>query len=177
MSDLSELSNPYASPAADDFSETVAAPAALPRTAEVWTATLIILCIACGLAMAAGWILLAWVDHTYPAFGLQINHADQLAQFATGASNAIIMAGLVCYGQYHAVICRDVIWSRSIALLLMIASLVVALGGLLMFLGSTTMLLMLVPATLGATLSLMMFRWYSQLYAFRRQQRRSAKRL
>src|SRR5688572_20274451 len=176
MANPSDLLNPYESPAADEWSaEQADAPAVLPRTASIWTATIIIWCIALGLASVAGYILLAWVARTYPAFGLRIQYADELAQFATGAANAIVMAGLVSYGQYNAVIRREPIWSRSIAMLLMIASLVVALGSVLLFAGSWTMWLLFVPAAFCAVLSLLVFQWYGQLVAFRRQQRRKRK--
>jgi|GEM_PF-5208856 len=168
----SDLLNPYESPAADESAENIEAPALLPRTAEIWTATIVIWCTALSLAMVAGYILLAWAGHTYPKLGIKLNLADQLAQFATGAANAIVMAALVSYGQYNAVIRRDSVWSRSIAMLLMIASLVVALGSSLLFAGTWTMWLLLIPAALGAVLSMTMFRWYAQLVAFRRQRRR-----
>lgn len=170
---LTDLSNPYASPAADEFSGATETPVALlPRTSEIWFATIMIWCTALALACVAGYILAAWFDHTNPQYGLRFYRAAELAQFATGAANAIVMAGLISYGQYQAVIGRDPIWSRSIALLLMIASLVIALGGVLMFIGTSTMWLVLMPAALGSLLSLLMFRWYTALCAFRRQQRR-----
>ena len=172
----SDFSNPYASPAADEIAETVETVAHLPRSPEVWLASILIWSTALGLATAAGYILLAWLGHTYPRLGIRLARADQIAQFATGAANAIVMAGLVAYGQYHAVIRRDSIWSRSIALLLMIASLTVAVGGVLLFAGSLTMWLLLLPAAIGIALSVIMFRWYSQLIAFRRQQRRLVKK-
>lgn len=172
----SDFSNPYASPAADEIVETVEVVALLPRSPEVWLATVLIWSTALGLATAAGYILLAWLGHTYPRLGIHLARAEQFAKFATGATNAIVMAGLVAYGQYHAVIRRDSIWSRSIALLLMIASLVVAVGGVLLFAGSLTMWLLFLPAALGILLSVIMFRWYSQLFAFRRQQRRLGKK-
>ncbi len=172
----SDFTNPYASPAAEEIAETPGPVAVLPRSLEVWLATLMIWSTALALAIAAGYILLAWLGHTYPKLGIRLDRADQLAQFATGAANAIVMAGLVAYGQYHAVIRRDTIWSRSIALLLMIASLVVVVGSVLIFAGSMTMWLLLLPATVGFLLSLIMFRWYGQLLAFRRQQRKSAKK-
>lgn len=173
---LRDFSNPYASPAADEFSGATETPLALlPRTSEIWFATIIIWCTALALASAAGYILLAWFGYNNPQYGVRLYRAAELAQFATGAANAIVMAGLVSYGQYQAVIGRDPIWCRSIALLLMIASLVIAVGSVLMFVGTSTMWLVLMPAALGSLLSLLMFRWYTALCLFRRQQRRKQK--
>jgi magnesium-transporting ATPase (P-type) len=175
---LPDLSNPYASPAADDIAEATEAPlAVLPRNAEIWFASILIWCTAGALATAAGYILLAWLGHTYPKLGLQLDRAAELAQFVTGAANAIVIAGLISYGQYHAVIRRDPIWSRSIALLLLIGSLTLAIGSALLFAGAFTMWLFLLFAIIPLFLSHMMFRWYHALATFRRQQKRGLRKL
>lgn len=177
MSDpWSELSNPYASPAGDVTTEMTAAPQVLPLTREIWTATVLIWCGCSGLGLAAGYILLAWLNHHF-RWGIDLDRGAELAQFATGAANAIAMSGLLAYGQYHAVIRRDAIWTRSLALLLMIGSAVVALGSVLIFTGSPTMWLLFLPATIMLILSLMMFRWYARLHEFRRAQRKKPRSL
>lgn len=171
---LSDLTNPYASPAADEIADQVEAVAVLPLTREIVFATGLVWIACAGLACAAGYILIAWAGHTYPQLGIEFEFSEQLAHFATGAANAIVMAALVAYAQYHAVMRRDAVWTRTIAMMLMIASLVIALGAVLMFAGSATMLLLFMPSSaLAAMLSLMMFRWHAQLSAFRRRQRRS----
>ncbi len=169
---LTHLTNPYASPGSDESSEPADANSSLKRTSEVWLATSVIWSACLSLALAAGYILLAWCDHKNPRWNLNIDRADQLAQFATGAANAIVLAGLMAYGQYHAVIRRDLIWTRTIALLLTIATMVIGLGAVLIFAGTTTMWLLLVPAAIAMFLSLLMFRWYNRLFTFRKQQRR-----
>lgn len=171
----SELTNPYASPATEETPE-AAVVTDLPLSREIWTATILIWCGCGGLGLAAGYILLAWLNHRF-RWGLEIERGPELAQFATGAANAIVMSGLLAYGQYHAVIRRDAIWTRSLALLLMIGSAVVALGSVLIFTGSPTMWLLLLPAIIMLILSLLMFRWYARLHEFRRAQRKKPKNL
>jgi hypothetical protein len=173
---IADFSNPYAAPAPVEEGEAVAGPAQSPITREVWLATTLVW-TGCGtLACAAAYVLLAWVEHRFPRLSLGIERADQLAQFATGAANAVAMAGLFAYAQYHAVIRRDLIWSRTLALLLVIGSLVISLGAVLMFPGQLLMWALLLPAGWSAVLSALMFRWHGRLVAFRRQQRRLARR-
>lgn len=167
-----ETPNPYASPAADESTEVVATTAALPRSNEIWLASALIWLVCLGLGLVAGYVLLAWTSHKYPQVNVPIPDADKLAQFATGAANALFMAALLAYGQYHAVIRRDMMWTRTIALLLVIASLVIALGSVLIFGGTPLMWLLLIPSAVASLLSLLMFRWYGLLYAFRRKSRR-----
>ncbi|WP_425614495.1 hypothetical protein NA78x_004364 [Anatilimnocola sp. NA78] len=164
--------NPYASPTADETSEVVAASNLLPLNKEIWLATGLIWFTCFALGLAAGYVLLAWVTNKYPQVNLQIPEAAKLAQFATGAANALVMAALLAYGQYHAVIRRDMIWTRTLALLLVIASLVIALGSVLIFGGTGLMWLLLIPSAIASLLSLLMFRWYGQLSIFRRKTRR-----
>lgn len=171
-----DFSNPYASPSPAEEVDAITGPAQLPITREVWLATALVWASCTGLAFAAGYVLLGWLQSKYPQFRLGIDRADQLAQFATGASNAIVMACLIAYGQYHAVIRRDVIWTRTLALLLVIGSLVIALGAALIFPGDFLMWFLFLPATLSAVLSAQMFRWHVQLVAFRRSQRRTQRR-
>jgi hypothetical protein len=168
-----EFTNPYASPATDELTQPVAAEM-LPLSREIWLATILIWCGCTGLGLAAGYVLVAWLNHQF-RWGIQIDRGAELAQFATGAANALVMSALLGYGQYHAVIRRDAIWTRSLGLLLLIGSAVIALGSVLIFTGSPTMWLLLLPASVMLFLSLMMFRWYSRLHAFRRQQRRTQK--
>jgi hypothetical protein len=168
----SDLSNPYASPAPAEEAEALAGPVRLPLTREIWLATALIWTACAALACTAGYVLLGWIDHKNPSLRLGINRADQLAEFAAGASNAIVMAGLFAYGQYHAVIRRDMIWTRTIALLLVIGSFVIALGAALIFTGDFLMWALFVPAAWSAVLSGLMFRWLARLAAFRRQQRK-----
>jgi hypothetical protein len=172
MTGITEL-NPYASPAPAIEAEPIAAPILLPLTREVWLATVLIWIGCSGLASAAAYILLAWLDQRFPQLPWDIARSDQLSPFATGAANAIVIAGLIAYGQFHAVIRRDLIWSRTIALLLVIGAFVVALGSLLIFSGSATMWMLFVPAGWAAMLSGLMFRWYGKLVAFRRQHRKA----
>ncbi|QDU28638.1 hypothetical protein ETAA8_37410 [Anatilimnocola aggregata] len=169
----SGLTNPYASPAADETTEAVAALVQLPLSREIWWASVLIWLSCLGLGLAAGYVLLAWLVHTYPQMNVRLHDADRLAPFATGAANAVVMAALLGYGQYYAVIRRDMIWTRTIALLLIIASLVIALGSVLIFSGTAIMWFLLIPAVTSAVLSGLMFRWYARLSAFRRQQRRT----
>lgn len=166
-----ELTNPYASPANDETVDAIAAATVQPLTREVWSATMLIWCGCCGLGLAAGYVLLAWVNHRF-RWGMPIERGAELAQFATGAANALVMAGLLAYGQYHAVIRRDTIWTRSLALLLLIGSVVIALGSVLIFPGTPTMWLLMLPASITLLLSLLMFRWQARLHEFRRAQRR-----
>lgn len=169
-----DFTNPYASPAGDDAPETAAAVTVLPVSREIWIATLILWTGCCGLGLAAGYILLAWLNQRF-RWGLEIDRGAELAQFATGAANALVMSCLLAYGQYYAVIRRDAIWTRSLALLLVIGSVVVALGSVLIFSGSPTMWLLLLPAGVMLLLSLLMFRWYAKLHEFRRALRKKPK--
>lgn len=177
MSDpRTELTNPYASPAGEEFSAAAAEATVLPLTREIWSATVLIWCGCCGLGLAAGYILLAWFNHRF-RWGLELERGPELAQFATGAANALVMSGMLAYGQYYAVIRRDAIWTRSLALLLMIGSAVVALGSVLIFTGTQAMWLLFLPAIVMLILSLLMFRWYARLHEFRRAQRKRPKSL
>lgn len=152
--------------------EEATGPTMLALTREVWLATLLIWIGCGGLTIAAVYILLAWLDHQFPSVPWDIADSEKFAPFATGAANAIVIAGLVAYGQYHAVIRRDLIWSRTIALLLVIAAGVVGLGSLLIFTGTPTMWALFLPAGWAAVLSGLMFRWYARLVAFRRSRRK-----
>ncbi len=174
MSDpRSELTNPYASPVGDEVTDGAIAVTVLPLTREIWTASILIWCGCTGLGLAAGYILIAWLNHRFH-WGISIERGPELAQFATGAANALVMSGLLAYGQWHAVIRRDAIWTRSLALLLTIGSVVVVLGSVLIFAGTPTMWLLLLPAAIMFFLSLLMFRWYARLHEFRRAQRKKS---
>src|SRR5688572_27007244 len=117
MSDSpSELTNPYASPATDELTQSAAPETILPLTREIWLATILIWCGCAGLGLAAGYVLVAWLNHQF-RWGMQMERGAELAQFATGAANALVISALLAYGQYHAVIRRDVIWTRSLGLL------------------------------------------------------------
>lgn len=158
------MPNPYEAPTAE-----LSAQRAIPQKSHpqrdwmIWLATVSILLLCLVSAATGVALVLAWLGAQLPGFVGELRGSQLLEPLGAGGLSLTAIALAFGYGQLKAVLEYDLIWTRTLAFALFIASAALVSGAVLLLGRIGFVATLLLPAAGLFLLGLCMRQWHRKL--------------